>query len=631
MWVDGLLAFAPAPFTLLGAGSDRRPAGDRAGARLPRRLRGARAAGRGPRALVDPALAPIDTAARTRIGYRVRRGADRGATCEDGVGGSRPRSRELDGAAHDRPAPARAVPTDPCAPPGDPLGRAPRRAPPRRGARRRHRAAGARSPGRSRTARPRSRSSTVAGDQLTLAPSHLSRSRSATSSRCPGSPAAPTASTTARSTRSTRSRRRAGGDIADARPAGDRAGRRRRARRAPVGRRRSSARRPPATATLPRATDLGDHVHRGRRRRTSPGDWWGARLRVEEGDGIEHRIAAPPDGVRHVFAPARPRRPRRPHRAPRLPADVHPAGRPRPGRGAPAPSRCSRATTCRPPSTACPPGAASSASRPASTSSRRPLLVAERSRIVLTGAGPATILRAQRARGRRGLRPLPARSRSGTCASRAAAPATPRATPTWTGRSPSSRGWTSSSPTASSPARTAPGGPRRASPCARVAGGTQPDRVRVERNRLHVGAWQTGVLIVDAAHATVAGNHLVMPPGPPPPLGAGPSPVLGDEVRRRLGAALRAGKGPGVRTFDVPGSETPAARVLGIGGAPAGAGLRPHRHGGRRAPGRRGREGPGGLRPVDRHRQGPEQALPRLARPPRRRSRARSAPSFRGS
>ena len=65
------------------------------------------------------------------------------------------------------------------------------------------------------------------------------------------------------------------------------------------------------------------------------------------------------------------------------------------------------------------------------------------------------------------------------------------------------------------------------------------------------------MLIVDAGHATVAGNHVVMPPGPPPPLGGGPSPVLGEEVRRRLAAALRTGKGPGVRTLDVPGSETP--------------------------------------------------------------------------
>jgi len=34
--------------------------------------------------------------------------------------------------------------------------------------------------------------------------------------------------------------------------------------------------------------------------------------------------------------------------------------------------------------------------------------------------------------------------------------------------------------------------------------GARPDRIRIERNRLEVGAWQTGILVVDAGQVTVA-------------------------------------------------------------------------------------------------------------------------------
>ncbi len=49
---------------------------------------------------------------------------------------------------------------------------------------------------------------------------------------------------------------------------------------------------------------------------------------------------------------------------------------------------------------------------------------------------------------------------------------------------------------------------RRTQTCLTARAGAQPLRVRVERNRFEVGTLQTGLLVVDPAHALVAGNSL---------------------------------------------------------------------------------------------------------------------------
>jgi hypothetical protein len=53
---------------------------------------------------------------------------------------------------------------------------------------------------------------------------------------------------------------------------------------------------------LSRGVDLGVRFH-AEPGNYEPGDWWGSMLREEDGAGIESRTAAPPDGVRHSFAP----------------------------------------------------------------------------------------------------------------------------------------------------------------------------------------------------------------------------------------------------------------------------------------------------------------------------------------
>jgi Bacterial Ig-like domain (group 1)/PASTA domain len=58
-----------------------------------------------------------------------------------------------------------------------------------------------------------------------------------------------------------------------------------------------------------------------------------------------------------------------------------------------------------------------------------------------------------------------------------------------------------------------PDAARRAQACllVRGAGGPEPDRVRVERCELEVGAWQTGMLLIDVARAAVVGNSVRLP------------------------------------------------------------------------------------------------------------------------
>ncbi len=177
------------------------------------------------------------------------------------------------------------------------------------------------------------------------------------------------------------------------------------------------------------------------------GDWWGARLREAEGDGIEHRTDAPPDGVRHAFAPLALVDLDGPDRARRLPPDLPQPRRPR-SRGSVHRRRRAPATTCRRRSTRCRPRAASCASPRGSTRSTPPLW--SRGACAWSSAARAPRRCCARSAGRRRWSwTAVARSRSATCAPRAARPARRPAAPISTARSPSSRRATWGWPTAS--------------------------------------------------------------------------------------------------------------------------------------------------------------------------------------
>ena len=328
MWVDGLLAFAPAPFTYLVAGSDRAAAGER------------------DRALVyldvfeehvQPAEDPPSSSTR-RSARSTPPPAPASATgCESlpttadhlraSPGPASSRVPELDGAALDRPRPR-----PPCRP--TPARRRATRSPrlpdgllPRRGARRRQRGDRAlRLVVRERRHCGR-RSSSVAGNQVTLAPSNAVKF--ANGDLVEVSWLARRADRVDHGALYT-SRRPpetgAGGDIARARSRGDRAGRRSRPRRQALGRpgrrRGGRARRRAGTATRPR-----HHLHRRRRARTRSATG-GVRASAEEaGDGIEHRTSVRPGRDPARVRAARARRPRRPDGALGLPADVRLARR----------------------------------------------------------------------------------------------------------------------------------------------------------------------------------------------------------------------------------------------------------------------------------------------------------------
>ncbi|MGH1491143.1 MAG: DUF6519 domain-containing protein [Acidimicrobiales bacterium] len=119
MWVDGLAALAPEPFTY--SSQDQiadLPATGRALLFLDvweEHIQPAEDP-----TIVDPALAPVDTAARTRVGYRVRAVPTNATTCEGAWNGFNPAPLSTGRLTALRVGPAQ--PSDPCDPPGDAQG-----------------------------------------------------------------------------------------------------------------------------------------------------------------------------------------------------------------------------------------------------------------------------------------------------------------------------------------------------------------------------------------------------------------------------------------------------------------------------------------------------------------------------
>ncbi len=124
MWVDGLEALAPSDATYLGQDQIAAlPAAGRALAYLD--VWEEHVAPAEDPSMIDPALAPIDTTARTRVGYRVRVAATAALTCKQAWDQVRATLTAGSDGTLTIERVANAGPADPCAPPGDPLGQLP--------------------------------------------------------------------------------------------------------------------------------------------------------------------------------------------------------------------------------------------------------------------------------------------------------------------------------------------------------------------------------------------------------------------------------------------------------------------------------------------------------------------------
>ena len=551
IWVDGLAAFAPAPFDYLDQDQiEPLPVDGTALVYLDVFEEHVQPA-EDPLDLVDPALAPIDSTARTRVGYRVRVEPTTATTCA-AAWAALVTSPESTGRI-DITRTGVVAPTDPCDPPGDPLAEVP-------DGLFRVEVLDPGPAGKARFAWSFEDGGTaitvvsIAGDTVTLAPATVSL---------------------------------ATGDLVEVSWLA------RRADRAPHGDLYTIAAVAPAPGgdvlTLDRAVDapaaatglvvrrwdgsvLGATTARAAAFRGADlgvrfsasagtyqaGDWWGARLRAESGDGIEHRVAAVPDGTRHAFAPL---------------ALVDLATR-------------AVLSDCRPKFTSLvdldfdrgcctvsvKPGddlQAAVDSLPAGGGElcfaagtyllAQPLSIVKRSRVVLNGAGPATILRA---------------------AKREAAVVFDTCSEVEVRHLRADGGAVESPPgdahlegaltfvacrdvVVADCVLTCPDSSGKAQTCVTVRSGEggDPDRIRIERNRLQTGAAQTGVLVVDAAQVTIDANHLVLGPAPPGRVVFEPNDLLARDLSQRLRAALVDPKTPGVVTVDVPGA-TDALHLL---------------------------------------------------------------------
>ena len=297
MWVGGLAAFAPAPF----AYSDQDqiaalPASGTVMAYLDVFEEHVQPA-EDPLDLIDPALAPIDSAARTRVGYRVRVAPTHRELLRGGMGGRDDRrrvDRADDDHAHrrrdaDRSRATRPATRSPRCPTGCSASRCSTAGPRRRRA----------SPGRIEDGGTAIAIAAIAGDTVTLAPATVSLDvgdlvevswLARRADRAPhGALYAITAVAGA-----------PGGDVLTLD----------RAVTAPATALGLCVRRwdgetvgaGSAQAAAFRGADLGVRFTAGAGDYQA-GDWWGARLRSELGDGIEHRTDAEPDGIAHAFAP----------------------------------------------------------------------------------------------------------------------------------------------------------------------------------------------------------------------------------------------------------------------------------------------------------------------------------------
>ena len=545
IWVGGMAALAPAPFAYSAQDQiDDLPGAGRAFVYLdafPEHVQPAES----PDELIDPALAPIDSAARSRVGYRVRCRPTAAATCAQAL--AEVADPGLSGGRLTVTRTGATAPADPCAPPGDPLGRMPdglfRVEVLDSGA-----AAAARFAWSFENGAAAVAVAGVAGDTVTLRPSQtvafsdgdlvevswLARRADRVDH---GALYAVDEVTPA-----------AGGDVlrldrAVAAPAGAEGLVVRRWDGQVVG---AATARPAAF----RGDDIG--VRFGAAAGTYlAGDWWGARLREADGDGIEHRTDAPPDGVRHSVAPlalvdltAR-----------TVIADCRPVFR-----NLVALSRGRCTVVARPGDDLqaavdrLPPEGGELCLAAGLYPLDAPLVVAGRVRVVISGAGPATVLRAI---GREAAvvvdrcREVEVRHLRAEGGSPGAPPGSPHLNGALTFVASSDVG-------VSDCILTCPDSSGLAQTCLTVRSGEGglPERVRIERNHAEVGSWQGGLLVVDAGRVLLAGNQVGLreDAGGGAALAAGGGQALARALVLLLAQGTRRGPEGGAREIDVPGS-----------------------------------------------------------------------------
>jgi hypothetical protein len=83
-----------------------------------------------------------------------------------------------------------------------------------------------------------------------------------------------------------------------------------------------------------------------------------------------------------------------------------------------------------------------------------------------------------------------------------------------------------------------------------------PDAIRIERNRLEIGPWQTGILVLDAQDTVVAANRLGLPDGL-----AALAPGIADDLvarmlRKLVAGAIRKTAETGTKPVAIPGGGT---------------------------------------------------------------------------
>jgi len=275
------------------------------------------------------------------------------------------------------------------------------------------------------------------------------------------------------------------------------------------------------------------------------GDWWGARLRAEAGDGLEHRVGASPDGVRHAFAPlalvdldAR-----------AILSDCRPKFTPLANLGGACTVSVKPGDDLQAAVDRLPADGGELCFAAGTYVIEPPLKVAGRRRIVFAGAGPATVLRAARREaavvfdGCSEVEVRHLRAEGGTAGDPPGDP----------GLDGALTFLACSDVVVADCVLACPDSDGKVQTCVTMRSGEAgaSDRVRIERNRVEVGAGQTGVLVADAARATVAANHVALAPGGRVFLGG--NLAVAAELRALLAASLRPRRGTGIKRVAVPG------------------------------------------------------------------------------
>jgi hypothetical protein len=550
MWVDGLMAHAPGDVSY-NAQDQIAPLPTSGNALVYLEVFEEHVQPAEDASLVDPALAPVDSAARTRIGYRVRVAATTATTCKDAWDGLTRVAGSTGALTIARTAPS--GPTDACAPPGDPLGQLPD------GLFRVEVLDGGTAAGNTRFAWSFENGGVavavapggIAGKQVTLVPSasvkfanddlvevswlarRADRIAHGTLYKISGSPETG-----------------AGGDVLTLD----------RAVTAPAGAKGLAVRRWDgevfgAASAKPAAfhsIDLGVTFIAAAGSYVV-GDWWGARLREEESPGVESRTNAAPDGNPHVFAPlalvdltAR-----------KVLHDCRPTFVPLTELKLDAGS-CT--VSVRPGDDlqaavdSLPAGGGELCMAAGVYALAAPLLLKGRKRIVITGAGPATIVRAEKTEAAIVLDRCDEieirhiRVEGGSPGGAGDAHLNGALTAT------GSVGVTISDCSLSCPAASE----SREQTCITVRADAKrvPESIRIERNALEIGPWQTGILVLDAASAVVAGNRLALPDGLTA-LAPGVADDLVARILRKLVAgAIRKTAETGTKPVQIPGGGT---------------------------------------------------------------------------